>query len=266
MARRNPAGGDAAEILLHQRPQRRQVDVAGDHQDGVVGGVPAAIEGLLVGGGQATHLVRPADRRQPVGMVEKEGGLQPLAELRGRIVVGPLPALLDDDLALRPDHGVGDLQIGHAVGLEPHRQRQVLERHRRVEGGVVLRGVGVLLAADPGDRGGVLARRHRLGAAEHQVLEEMRGARLADRIVGGADLVEHHLGDDRGAVVGHQHDLQPVGQREGLGLEHRGGGRAGQAHAGQEEAGQEHPAASRAGCPNSPMRAQNMPSSKAFLR
>ena len=52
------------------------------------------------------------------------------------------------------------------------------------------------------------------GALEHQVFEEMREAGLARRLVGGADLVPDHVGDDRRAAVRDHHDLQPVGERE----------------------------------------------------
>ena len=80
--------------------------------------------------------------------------------------------------------------------------------------GVVGGGEGVLLAAD---------RRHRLreasgrvlgGALEHQMFEEMRDAGLARRLVGGADLVPDHVGDDRRAPVRHDDDLEAVGERE----------------------------------------------------
>ena len=51
-------------------------------------------------------------------------------------------------------------------------------------------------------------------ALEHQVFEEMRDAGFARRLVGGADPVPDHVGDDRRAAVGDDHDLQAVGERE----------------------------------------------------
>ena len=54
----------------------------------------------------------------------------------------------------------------------------------------------------------------RAGALEHQMLEEMRQARLAGRAVGGADLVPDPVGDHRRAVVGHHHHLHAVVERE----------------------------------------------------
>ena len=81
-------------------------------------------------------------------------------------------------------------------------------------GGEVVAGEGVLLAADLGDRFGKGALRMGLGALEHQVFEEMGDARLADRIVGRAVAIPDHVGDDRGAMVGDDHDLEAVGQGE----------------------------------------------------
>jgi hypothetical protein len=52
------------------------------------------------------------------------------------------------------------------------------------------------------------------GALEHQVLEKMRQAGFAGRLVGGADLVPDHLGDDGGAVIRDHHNLQAVAEGE----------------------------------------------------
>ena len=46
------------------------------------------------------------------------------------------------------------------------------------------------------------------------MFEEMRDAGLARRLVGGADLVPDHVGDDRRAAVRDDHDLEAVGERE----------------------------------------------------
>ena len=48
------------------------------------------------------------------------------------------------------------------------------------------------------------------------MLEEMRDAGLAGRIVGGAVAVPDHVGDDGGAPVGDDDDGQPVLQPEGF--------------------------------------------------
>ena len=81
-------------------------------------------------------------------------------------------------------------------------------------GGVVLGGEGVVVAADRLDPRRELAFGMGLGALEHQVFEEVGDARLARRIVGGADPVPHHVRHDRGAMVGDDDDLEPVGEGE----------------------------------------------------
>ncbi len=87
-------------------------------------------------------------------------------------------------------------------------------RHRLVEGGVVVGGEGVLAAADLGDLGAELAGRMVGRALEHQVLEEMRDAGFSGRLVGAADLVPDHMGDDRRAMVGDNHDFHAVVEQE----------------------------------------------------
>src|SRR5579864_698171 len=46
------------------------------------------------------------------------------------------------------------------------------------------------------------------------MFEEMRQAGLAGRLVGGADLVPDHVGDDRGAMIGDHHDFKPIVELE----------------------------------------------------
>ena len=129
------------------------------------------------------------------------------------VIVDARAALFEDDLALGGDVVLGQPQIGHAVGLHPHDQRQpvlgdALEVGRRVMGGE-----GVVLAAIAGDELGKLARRDLFGALEHQMFEEMRDAGFALRLVGGPDLVPHHLRDNRRAAVGDDDHLHAVGKR-----------------------------------------------------
>ena len=113
-----------------------------------------------------------------------------------------------------PDHLVGEDQVAHAVGLVAHHRRERVRRHGLVIGGVVPGGEGVLAAADLGDLGAELAGLVVLRALEHQVLEEMRDAGFARRLVGAADLVPDHVRDDRRAVVGDDDDLHAVVEHE----------------------------------------------------
>ena len=155
-------------------------------------------------------------------MVEIERRVDLLGKPRARIVGDALVVLFKDHLELRLHLLVGEHQLGHPVGLELHHRLEVLAGDALEVAGVVLRGEGVLLAADRGDLLGEAARRVLGGALEQQVLEEMREAGLAGRLVGGADLVPDHVGDDRRAPVRDHDHFEAVGQREvadvGLGL------------------------------------------------
>ncbi len=54
-----------------------------------------------------------------------------------------------------------------------------------------------------------------LGALEHQVLEEMRDARLSERIVRRTVAVPDHVGDDGNAAIRNDDDIEAVVEREG---------------------------------------------------
>ena len=95
--------------------------------------------------------------------------------------------------------------------------------------GVVAGGEGVLLAADGGDHLREPPVRILRRALEHQVFEEMREAGFARRLVGGADPIPDHVGDDRRAVVGDDHDFEAVGEREMRDIGAAGGLAAGSA-------------------------------------
>ena len=136
-----------------------------------------------------------------------------LAEQLVGVAVGAHAALLDDHVALRRHHVVVEGEAGHAVGLELHHGGQMLLGDALEVGRVVVGREGVLLAAEGGDDIGELARRMLGRSLEHQVLEEMRDAGLAERIVGRAVAIPDHVGDDRRAPVGNDHHLKPVGER-----------------------------------------------------
>ena len=156
----------------------------------------------------------PADRRPAVGMIEIERRIHLLAEPAHRIVGDPHVLLFEHDIELGLHHLVGQHEAGDAVGFERHHLLEVLARHALEEAGIVGGGEGVLLAADLGD---VLRERVAgilLGALEHQMFEEMRQAGFARRLVGGADLVPDHVGDDRRAMIGDHDDFKAVVELE----------------------------------------------------
>jgi hypothetical protein len=147
-------------------------------------------------------------------MIEIQRGIDLLAETRARIIGDALVLLLEDDVALGQHHLIGELQAGHAVGFQFHHRLELLGRHALEIAGVIVRGEGVFLAADAGDQFREITGRIFRRALEHQVLKEMRQARFARGLVGGADFVPDHVGDDRRAVIGNDNQFQPVRQLE----------------------------------------------------
>ena len=131
-----------------------------------------------------------------------------------RVVGDPHVEFLEHDVALRQHVFVLEDQAGHAVGLEFHHPAELLARYALEIAGVVGRGEGVLVAADPKHGLGKFTGRMLGGALEHQMFEEVGEAGFAGRLVGGADLVPDHLGDDRRAAIRDHDDLQAVGKDE----------------------------------------------------
>ena len=209
---------------FRQRLHLLDGDVAGDDDDGVVGGIEALVEGQRVLARELGHLVHPADDGDAIGMVLIERGRHLLGQEARRAVLGARAALLEDHLALGRHLLLGELQVHHAVGFHLHHGLEPVLGDALEVAGHVVGGEGVVLAAEPGDdlgegAGGDLVRR-----LEHQVLEEVGDARDARRLVGRADAIPDVVRDDGSAVVRHDHHLQAVGELE---LADPAGGRAG---------------------------------------
>jgi hypothetical protein len=208
------AARDLAVGFLGKLARIGRLDVAGDHHHRGVGTVEVAIEADGVVAGQLLHLVPPADHRLAVRVIKEQRGVDLLAEPRARIVGDTLVLFLKDHVALRQHHLVGEHKAGHAVGFQFHNCLELLARHALEIAGVVARGEGVFLTADMRDHLREFTRRVLRRALEHQMLEEMRQARFSRRLVGGADLVPDHVGDNRRAVIGNDDQLQSVRERE----------------------------------------------------
>ena len=147
-------------------------------------------------------------------MVEILRSLHLLGQTGGRIVVDALVALFENDVALSRDHVFAQHKAGHAIGFELHHGAEILARDALEVSSVVVAGEGVFLTADGGNLLREASARMVRGALEHQVFEEMRDAGLSVRIIGRADPIPEHVGDDGRAVIGHDHDLHPVVERE----------------------------------------------------
>ena len=212
---RRAGGGDRAIVRLGQPPHLGGVHVARDHQDRVVGGVIALVERQRRVARQRLDLRAPADHRHAVRVVEVERRRHLLGKQRAGVVVGALAALLQDHLALGLDRVLRQHQVAHPVGLHRHHRLEPVGGDALEIGGVVARGEGVVLPAVLGDDLGERAFGDGLGALEHQVLEEMRDAGGALRLIRRADPIPHHMRHHRGAVILDHHRLHAVAEREG---------------------------------------------------
>ena len=148
-------------------------------------------------------------------MVHEQGGRHRLGELGRRVGLDPHAALLQHHVALGRHDGVVEDEAAHAVGLERHHGAEVVAGDPLEIGGVVVAGEGVLLAAEPRDRLREGTDRVPLGPLEHQVLEEVGDARLAERIIGRAVAIPDHVGDDGSPVIGDHHHVEAVVEGEG---------------------------------------------------
>ena len=117
---------------------------------------------------------RAADDRAPE-RVAAEDGLAEHVEDRVLRVVLVHGDLLEHDLALGVD--VLERRPPHHVGHHVEGRRQVLVEHPRVDRGALLVGAGVELGAHAVEELVDLRRGVAVGAAEQQVLEEVREAR-----------------------------------------------------------------------------------------
>jgi hypothetical protein len=207
-------GREPAECLLGELPHIVGLDIAGNHQDGVIRRVEASVKRQRILAIERLDFVLPADNGNAVRMVGVERGHHLLLQDAAGIVVDAGAALFEDDLALGVDVLLGEAKIGHAVGFHRHHLGQAILGHALEIGGHVVIGEGVVLAAVLGDDLGEHAGGHEIGALEHQMFEEVRNAGRSGRLVGGADLVPDHLRHHRSAMVGDDQDLQAVGELE----------------------------------------------------
>ena len=147
-------------------------------------------------------------------MVEVERRLCLLAVERVGVGLDPLVALLQHDADLGRHLLGGERQVAHPVGFQFHHRRQQVGRDALIIGGVVARGEGILLPAIGLDDVREFAVRMAGRALEHQVLQKMRHARDARRLVGAADLVPDHMDHSGRAVILDHHHVHAVLKRE----------------------------------------------------
>jgi hypothetical protein len=221
----NPfAGRNLAEVAVDERQRRVGIDVAGQRDRGVRRMVIAAEERL--------HFLEPcglevghfADRRPVIRMVR----WKQRREHRHRrqavwTVLVVLAALVQDDVALVAEFRVGQRgkQVSHAIRLHPERELQCVGRHDfPVIGAIrVGRSVERRAGALQGLKVTVVVV---LRPFEHEVLEQMRKARVARTLVLRPDVVPDVDRDDRTRVVFVQQHVESIRERVlAVGQRHR---------------------------------------------
>jgi hypothetical protein len=136
-----------------------------------------------------------------------------------RLVVDGFAALVLDDVALRVEF----LQVErieqepHAIGLEPQGRFEVIRRHCLVIGRPIVRSRPVVRAADAFSQPIVDTIRDVPGAGEHHVLEQVRKAGAARRLVLGSDVIPDVDGHGGRRPIDRRDNGQPI--RQGVGLE-----------------------------------------------
>ncbi len=145
-------------------------------------------------------------------MAPEGGGEELLVGRTLHVVVDAIAPLVRDDLLLARHLRVAQDQVGHAVRLEPHHQRQLAAREVVVIERPVGPGRRVRLATRGLEQAIELARRHARGLVEHQVLEEVRQARLAGLLVARADTKPRLIAHDGRRAIDQEEDHEPVAE------------------------------------------------------
>ena len=197
------ASGNAAEVMLDEVAGLSGRDVARDGDDRVRGSVVGAkpLMHVIEGGGvQILHL---ADHGPRVGVAVGVGVLGDQV-VRDRVgLVLPLALLVLHDPALLVQLGLvhGTQHVAHAVGLHPQGQVQGGPGHVLKVVRAVLVGGAVEVRRADALHGLEVVVVEVLRAVEHQVLEQVREARLARLLVLRADVIPDVHRDDRRLVV-----------------------------------------------------------------
>ena len=216
LTRHRLAGRDIAKVLLGLGAGLRHGDVAGQHQGGI-GRAVVIVEPLF--DIRQRGRVQVFHRADGVVLVRMVGRKQVGQDVLVHAAIGAVFALalfVLHHAALGVEFFLADgaEQVAHAVRFQPQRGIQCGGRH----------GFEVIGAVEPGGAvhvGGadLFQRREEAAlvvfrAGEHEVLEQMREAGLAGRLVAGTDVVPDAHRHHRRLVVFVHHHGQAVGQGE----------------------------------------------------
>ncbi len=202
--------GDGPISVAEPRQRVLLANVPHDDHRRVVGGVVRSIEIFAIGGGEPLDVGHPADGRPVVG-VAREGRL--VQELVGRpfdVVVDAEAAFVGHHLFFARDLRFAEDEMGHAIALQPHRQREAVLGEGFVIVGPVDPGRGVGFGAALFELPIELPGLQRFGLVEHEVLEEMGEPRLPRPLVTGTHVVPGEVADHGGALVHQDENPEPV--------------------------------------------------------
>jgi hypothetical protein len=216
-ARHIGSARERSEEFLDERPDLLRVEIARHHEARIGRRVVRREEVLHVVHLRRLQVLLRPDRRE---VVRVRGGIEQVldGELRAavRLVLVGLPQLVQDDVALQVELFLvhRPREVLEPVRVEPQERGQERRRAGREVVRPVGGGRGVVRAArrlhDPVE----VAVRDALGPHEHQMLEEVREAAAAGRLVLAAHAVpDVHAGDGQ-AVVRIEDHGHPVLQRE----------------------------------------------------
>jgi hypothetical protein len=211
------AGRQVAEVALDQLDRVRGIEVAHDREAGVVRHVVAVEEVHDVVHRRGLEVLVLADHADLVGMPRR---VHQLVHEQVGVAVGAvlaaLPALVAHDVALGRELFVRHrlVQRLEPVGFQPEQGLQHGGRSPVEVVGAVGAGGRVVRAAARLHHD--VEVRHALGAHEHQVLEQVREAAAALRLVLAAHAVPDVDLHARQAVVGREDHGHAVAQRVGL--------------------------------------------------
>ena len=190
------------------------VHVADDDERRVVGDVVAAVVAVEVVARHPLQVAQPADGRMAVGMGLEGRRVDLDVQQLVRVVLAALQ-LGDDDRPL----GLALLRlvqpVGHALGLDEQHPVERVARGRLEVGRLVDPGVPVPAPAKFLDDALDLLARDVGRPLEVHVLDPVRHAGLAGRLVAGPDLVPAPDRRERGGVDFLDEDLQTVVEKRG---------------------------------------------------
>ncbi len=199
------------EVLRDRSARGRRVEVARDHEHGVVRRVVGVEERLRVlerRGIEVCEVAVEIVGIEPVRVRDlrhREPGESAIGLVHGRVADLVLHhALLVLEVRLR------DRERLHAVGFGPQHRLQHVRRHDLVVVRVVEARRAVQHAAVALDQADEFHLPEIPGTLEHQVLEQMCEAGAAARLDAKADVVVHADGHGRRRRVARQHDLETV--------------------------------------------------------